>query len=167
MLTSENMSKSVLVRVYYLNLQPWYISYELPEYLLANFWVNAKNRIVGLKLWPCHYVKGFNGKRGFCNGRNLKIVKSLFLPEQYINMGQWYTKRCRIVTLGWGSKFFLSTWENHDFIFLMKIYTKSTFLRKHSPPMLIFRIFWYTLDQYWWIVLVENGISKFSDFPSF
>ena len=30
-------------RVYHLNQQPWYTSYELPEYLVAYSWVNAKN----------------------------------------------------------------------------------------------------------------------------
>ena len=66
------------------------------------------------------------GKRGFYNGGNLKILKSHFLPEQYINMGQWYTKRCRIVTGGEEYFFF-----QHEKIMildsLMKIYTKSTF----------------------------------------
>ena len=37
-------------RVYYLNQQSWYISYELPEYVVAYSLVNAKkNRIFGLK----------------------------------------------------------------------------------------------------------------------
>ena len=36
----------------------------------------------------------------FIMGENLKNFKSNFWPEKYINMGQQYTKRCRIMTFG-------------------------------------------------------------------
>ena len=91
-LTSENMSKSVLVRVYYLNLQPWYTSYELPDYVLANFWVNAKKKYLAWNSDLATMLKILMGKRWFFNGEILKIFKSRVLPEQYINMGPQYTK---------------------------------------------------------------------------
>ena len=49
----------------------------------------------------------------------------------------------------------------------MKIKTKSTFIRKYTPQMLLFRIFWYFLDNYWLIFLAKNWISKFSDLPHY
>ena len=42
MLVQYSTKQGVGVKVYYLNLQPWYTSYELPEYVVAYSWVNAK-----------------------------------------------------------------------------------------------------------------------------
>ena len=45
----------------------------------------------------------------FIMGENLKILKSNFWPEKYINMGPQYTKRCRIATFG-GVCFLKKSW---------------------------------------------------------
>ena len=78
-----------LARVYYLNLQPWFTSYELPEYVVAYFWVNAnKIRIFGLKCCDLTTIlKVLMGKHGFYNGQeNLKILKSHFFARKYISI---------------------------------------------------------------------------------
>ena len=87
----------------------------------------------------------------------MKILKSHFWPEKFTNIGPEYTNRCRIEKFG--RVYFLRKvdfvnyfMKNHDFGFLrlqwtsiviskvlnhdffMKILTKSTFVRKYTPP---------------------------------
>ena len=117
----------------------------------------------------------------------MKILKSNFWLDKYINMGPQHTKRCRIATFGgmFSKKkvdFSIFSWENHDLWFLrlqwssiviskiinhdflMKILKNQLFFLKTYPQMLLFCIFWYAVDPYWYICLAKNWISKFS-FP--
>ena len=56
----------------------------------------------------------------------------------------------------------LKLWFSHENI------DKINFSLKTYPPpqMLLFCIFWYTLDQYWSIFLAKNKIYFFFSFPS-
>ena len=49
----------------------------------------------------------------------------------------------------------------------MKILTKSTFFRKYTPQMLLFHIFLYMLDQYWYIFPAKMGFKNFQFFPHY
>ena len=48
-----------------------------------------------------------------------------------------------------------------------KYWKKYTFLRKYTPQMLLFRIFWYTLDQCWKIFWPKMGFKNFMIFPHY
>jgi hypothetical protein len=68
------------------------------------------------------------GKHGFYNGGKSENFKSNFWPENYINMGQQYTKRCRIATFG-------------GVCFLRKVEFSNIFMRKSR-----FKIFEITIE---------------------
>ena len=107
----------------------------------------------------------------------MKVLKSHFWPEKYINMCPQYTKRWRIATFGrvcslrkrrffnifmrksWFMIFDITmelhcnlkshkSWFSHE-----NIERKNFFKRKHTPQMLLFCIFWYTVSPYWYIFL--------------
>jgi hypothetical protein len=51
----------------------------------------------------------------FIMGEKMKILKSNFWPEKYINMGPQYTKRCRIATFGGIFQYFHEKIMIYDF----------------------------------------------------
>ena len=60
----------------------------------------------------------------------------------------------------------LSSWPLGKILIISWKYRQNQLFSENIPPqMLLFRIFWYILDQYWYIFLAKNGISKFSIFP--
>ena len=108
----------------------------------------------------------------FTMGDTIKIFNSLFWSEKLVNISPHYTKRCRIATFWGGGVWFLRKvdlpvilGENSDLRFLrlqtssivisknfnqdflMKLLTKSTFLRKHTPQLFQFCICWYGVDS--------------------
>ena len=81
-----NMSKSILVRVYYLKLQPWYTSYKLPEYVFANFWVNAKKK--EYLAWNCDLATMLKVK-GFYNRESLKFLRMFLKKVDFVSIFLW------------------------------------------------------------------------------
>ena len=69
-------------RVYHSNQQPWYTSYELPEYVVAYSWVNAKKlEYLARNCGLATILKVLMGKHGFYSGGKSEILKSHFWPE--------------------------------------------------------------------------------------
>ena len=127
------------------------------------------------------------GKHEFYNGENLKILKSNFWPEKYINMDPQYTKRCRIATFR-GVRFLRNVYFLHIFIrksrsqifeisielhcnlknlksgFSHENIEKINISQKTYPQRLlicIFGILWTHIDKYFW---PEIGFTIFG-FP--
>ena len=89
------------IRVYHLNQQPWYTSYELPQYEVAYVWVNAKKlEYLAKNCGLATILKVLMGKQGFYNGGKSENFEIPFLPENFTNIGLEYTKRCKIATFG-------------------------------------------------------------------
>ena len=120
--------EQVYARVYHLNQQPWYTSYELPQYVVAYVWVNAKKiEYLAKNCGHATIFKVLMENCGFYNGGKSENFEIPFLARTiYQYWSRVYQKMWNSII--WGGMFSKKSWfclYFHEKImildFLMKI----------------------------------------------